>query len=131
MASSRRITLEQLPAAVDEILKEYTNGITDSLPEITEKVGKAGAKAVQSAAKSKFNGKKYASGWRTNIERTRAGANVTIYNSKLPGLPHLLEHGHAKRGGGRVEGRVHIAPVEQKLIAEYERKIINDLSRNS
>ena len=130
MASNRRITLEQLPAAVDEILKEYTNGITDSLPEITEKVAKKGAKAVQSSAKSKFNGKKYAAGWKTYTEHTRLGATVTIYNSKLPGLPHLLEHGHAKRGGGRVEGRAHIAPVEQKLVKEYERKVINELTRN-
>lgn len=128
MASNRRISLEQLPDAISDILDEYQGEILSNLPEITDKVGKKGVQALKTSAKSKFNGTKYAAGWRSTTEYTRMGANVTIYNAKLPGLPHLLEHGHAKRGGGRVEGRAHIQPVEEKLIKEYERKIINDLS---
>lgn len=127
MAKSRLISPEQLPEAIDEILSEYQGQILRNLPEITNEVGKKGVQALKNSAKNKFNGKKYASGWRSQTERTRMGATVTIYNGKLPGLPHLLEHGHAKRGGGRVEGRAHIQPVEEKLIKEYERKIINDI----
>ena len=56
---------------------------------------------------------------------------MTIYNAKLPGLAHLLEHGHAKVNGGRTAPRVHIAPVEKKLIEEYERNVENDIIRNS
>ena len=128
MASNKRVTLQQLPDAINEILKEYEGDILRNLPEITEQVGKKGVTALKNESKSKFNGKKYAGGWRSQTEKTRLGATVTIYNGKLPGLPHLLEHGHAKRGGGRVEGRAHIAPVEKKLIKEYERKIINDIT---
>lgn len=129
--ANRKVTMEQLPEAIKEILDEYAGEIYKFLPEITEEVGKTGVKALRTSAKQKFDGKKYAGGWRSLTERHRYGATVTIYNGRLPGLPHLLEHGHANRNGGRTKGRVHIAPVEEKLINEFEKKVEHDITRNS
>ena len=129
--ANKKVTMEQLPGAIREILEQYEGEINRFLPEITEEVGKTGVKALRTSAKQKFNGKKYAGGWRSVSERNRYGATVTIYNGRLPGLPHLLEHGHAKRGGGRVDGRAHIAPVEEKLIRDFEKKVEHDITRNS
>ena len=42
-------------------------------------------------------------------------------------LAHLLEHGHAKRGGGRVRAIPHIAPAEQTGIEELEKEIAKAL----
>ena len=43
-------------------------------------------------------------------------------------IAHLLEHGHAKRGGGRVAARPHIAAAEEKGIRDLEDRIKEGLS---
>jgi hypothetical protein len=132
MASRRKVTLDTFADALKEILDEYAGEITDSVQEVTAKVTKAGAKAVKSESLSSFNDVhlkkgRYGTGWTTQIETGRLSAQGVIYNKKYPGLPHLLEHGHAMRGGGRTKGKLHIAPVEKKIIEMYEREIINDI----
>lgn len=125
---AKKITVDQLGAEVAKILDEYAGEITQNIPEITEKVGKTGVQALKNSTKAAVKGNKYWKGWKDEFERNRLGATVTLYNAKLPGLAHLLEHGHAKQNGGRTSAKVHIAPVEEKLIDEFERKIENEIS---
>lgn len=120
-----RTNAVNLGAAVDKILAEYVDGVQEDLVEVTNKVAREGVKALRAASRSTFGGSgKYASGWA--VEKAKGGrqivAEAMIYN-KLPGLPHLLENGHAKRGGGRVAGRVHIAPIEEKLVEDYVKAV--------
>lgn len=117
-----KVTIDNLDIAVQNILKEYDNEVSLNLDVITQKVGKAGVKALNSAAKSKFDGNKYNKSWTSTTEKGRLYSRV-ILHSKMAGLPHLLEHGHAKVNGGRVKGRAHIQPVEKKLVTEYEREV--------
>lgn len=121
---AKTIPLEKLGAEIEHILTEYSKEVTTELQDATELVTKAGARAVSQNARAQFGGSgKYARGWRGQTERDRLSAEGVIYNATTPGLPHLLEHGHAKRGGGRVPGRSHIKPVEDKIIKDFERKV--------
>ena len=119
---ARRVTLEGLPDAIADILDEYEDETIRSSHEVVKKVAQAGARAVNSAASAAFGGKRYRSSWSAQIQNSRLDAGAVIY-SRVPGLPHLLENGHAKRGGGRTTGKSHIKPVEEKLVKEFENEL--------
>ena len=124
---AKKSPIERLQADVSAILEEYGEEVAEHLDEVTKDIGKKGAKALRSSSSGSFGGSgKYARGWTYEVEEGRLGTTVTIYN-RTPGLPHLLENGHAKRGGGRVPGRSHIAPVEAELIDAYEKEVASRL----
>ena len=120
---AKKIPIDQLQSELHKILEEYGEDVANGTSEAVTKVAQKGAKAVRGNSAGSFGGSgKYAKGWTYQSEYRRLGSVATIYN-RTPGLPHLLENGHAKRGGGRVPGRTHIAPVETEIITEIERAI--------
>lgn len=116
---AKTCTIDNMDAAIMDILNEYEEFTVHTVREATQKIAKEGVKALKSSSGAFGGSGKYARGWTSTSEGGRLDTTVTIHN-RTPGLPHLLENGHAKRGGGRVAGRVHIAPVESKLIGDYE-----------
>ena len=48
---------------------------------------------------------------------------VTVYSPSRYMLAHLLEKGHAVRGGGRAPAKPHIAPAEEAGIKQLEADI--------
>ena len=112
-----KVTADNFAEACQKILEEYQDDLVKDTGKLVKKLAQKGAQAVKSGS-SVFGGSgKYASGWTSQYEESRLSKTATIYN-KTPGLPHLLENGHAKRNGGRVAGRTHIAPVEEAVSNE-------------
>lgn len=121
---AKKVPLDKLQSEIDKIMDEYKDHVTDGVKDVVEAVTKAGAKAVRSEAQSKFGGTgEYAKGWTSKVEKDRLGAQGVIYNKNYR-LPHLLEKGHANRGGGRTPGRAHIKPVEEKINKEFGEKVV-------
>lgn len=127
---SKKVSIENLGDYVSGILEEYADNIDANIAEVTKKVGQSGVKALKAESESHFNGHKYAKSWTYATYQGRLYTTVVIYNKK-PGLPHLLEYGHAMVSGGRhigdVKGRAHIEPVEQELIETYQKEVISKL----
>lgn len=125
---AKQVPIDKLAVEVDKILQKYGDDVQDNLNDIVKDITKKGAKTLKAESQSTFGGTgKYAAGWTSQAETGRVSAQGTIYNGSLPGLPHLLEHGHANRNGGRTPGRVHISKVEDALIKEYESKVMSKL----
>ena len=117
-----------LAVEIEKILNDYGNDVTQHVRQVTREIAKKGAAKVRSNARGKLNQHtgKYARGWTYKVEDRRYAPTATIYD-KVYQLPHLLEHGHAKRGGGRVDGREHIKPVEEEVIRLFEEAIKKEI----
>ena len=109
---SRTVKIDQLAEAIGEELEEYSKLTTVSMKAAVTKAGNSVRKDIGANAPVKSG--RYAKSWR--IKKTRESSTkleVTVYSPTRYMLAHLLEHGHAKRGGGRVKAIPHIAPAEE------------------
>ena len=124
----KKIQIDQLAEAVNEQLEEYNKLSMEVVKAAVTKAGTAVKKDIGANAPSKTG--RYAKSWRTKKTKESSTAlEVTVYSRSRYMLAHLLEHGHAKRNGGRVRAIPHIAPaeeaVEEQLMANIERGLKN------
>lgn len=125
---AKRVTLDNLASEIHKIVEEYCEGVVDGVDIGVQKTAQLGARALNAASGASFGGKKYRRSWTSQFEKQRTHSSAVLYSTK-PGLPHLLEYGHAKRNGGRVPGRTHIAPVEQELIRVFEKEVKSSIEQ--
>ena len=123
---AKAIGLDGLAEAISDILEEYQTEIDRGTKECVRKVAKAGVQALKEVSPVRTG--EYASGWASEIKDGRIGATATLYNAKKAGLVHLLEHGHVTRNGtgrtfGRTPAHVHVKPVEEQLMADFQEQI--------
>lgn len=119
-----KVTPEQLPKAFAEIVEKYKDDLVSATNDVVRDMGRKTAAAVRTSASAVTKGK-YARNWTFTVEG-RVNPTAIIYN-RVPGLPHLIEFGHAKRNGGRVPGKPHVKPVEDKAVIEFEKELIKKL----
>ena len=122
----RIVRIDDLANVVMEGLQEYADLATDSMKAAVKKAGNTVKTDITANAPERTG--RYAKSWRAKTTKESATAlEVTVYSPTRYMLAHLLEHGHAKRGGGRVAAIPHIAPAEQRGADELEREIERSL----
>jgi len=124
-----KISVDQLAAEIAKGLAEYSQDVVEKVNVSSEKVGKAAVKKLKQTSPKKTG--KYAKSWTMSTEKAIGQPDLRIIHVKAPHyrLTHLLEYGHAKVGGGRVEGRPHIRPAEEEVIREFTREVEEVIKR--
>lgn len=117
-----KVSVSGLADVVMEGLAEYAELATEDMKAAVKKAGQTVRKEIQAGAPVKTGA--YKKSWAVKTTReTSSFMEVTVHSRNRYQLAHLLEFGHAKRGGGRVSGKPHIAPAEEKGIRQLEEEI--------
>lgn len=112
--------MRDLAAEIAYELENFSNEVDEIVSEEIETVGKEMAKELKEVSPKRTGG--YAKGW---LIKRESKHKIIVQNKKKPYLTHLLEHGHAKRNGGRVRAIPHIKPTEIK----YQEKLAENIKR--
>ena len=128
MLMGKTIPVDKLAEEVMNGLEEYAELTADVLKKEIQEAGKVAKQQISETAPRKTG--RYAKSWAVKkISETSNSLEVTVHSKNRYMLTHLLENGHAKRGGGRVAAIPHIAPAEETAIQSLERNIERELGR--
>lgn len=122
--------MTDIDGMASEIMKgltEYADLADTEMKKAVRKTAAAVKKEISANAPEKTG--TYAKSW--TAKKTKENSHsleMTVHSKNRYRLAHLLEKGYAKRGGGRVSGRPHIAPAEENGVQMLEKLIEEALS---
>ena len=113
-----KVTSDDFAYEVNKLLGEYQRGLYTQVEPVFRKTANDTRKVLRQTSPKGKTGK-YARGWQYELKMNSriGGGTLNIYNA-MPGLTHLLEHGHAIRNGtgrsyGSVPARPHIEAANE------------------
>lgn len=104
--------------SIDDMASEIMSGLQEYADLADAEMKKAVKKTAtevkkEIAANAPVKSGRYKKSWTAKkIKENSHTLEMTVHSKDRYQIAHLLEHGHAKRGGGRVAAIPHIAPAE-------------------
>ena len=123
---SRTVSIDEMDNAIMEELEKYADLAADELKAAVKETAASVRKDIQAGAPVDTG--KYKKSWSVkNVREDSESIELVVHSRNRYQIAHLLEHGHAKRRGGRVAAKPHIASAEQrgneKLVQTIEQKL--------
>jgi len=115
----RTVSVDELGNAIAQEFEKYVDMTAEEVKVAVKEVADDVKDKIQSGAPVDTG--KYKRSWTvTQTGKFALGAEYTVHSAKHYRLTHLLEYGHAKRGGGRTKAQPHIAQGEALAIKELK-----------
>ena len=122
----QKVSIGNMASAINDILTDYAKTTTESVKKAITETGKEIQADIKAGSPIKSG--KYAKSWSVkNTKESSHALEVTVYSKNRYQMAHLLEFGHAKRGGGRTRAIPHITPAEERGIRKLEEKIEREI----
>ena len=123
---NRTVSIDEMDSAIMDELEKYAELASDDLKAAVKETAASVRKDIQAGAPVDTG--KYKKSWSVkNVHEDSESIDLVVHSRNRYQIAHLLEHGHAKRGGGRVAAKPHIAAAEQrgkeKLVTTIEQKL--------
>lgn len=116
------VNINDIADVIMQGLNEYAELAMEDMKEAVKHASAAVRKDIKANAPADTG--KYAKSWTTKkVRETSQTLTMVVHSKNRYQLAHLLEYGHARRNGGRVEGKAHIASAEQHGIRQLQEEI--------
>lgn len=124
-----KVSIDEMDQAINEQLQKYAGSVTEDMKDSLRESAKEIRKDIARNAPVRTG--RYKKSWSVKkIAENSTSLDLVVHSKNRYQLTHLLEFGHAKRNGGRVEGKPHIQPAEEagkkKLVESLKEKVRNE-----
>lgn len=115
--------------AIMSELQAYTNELAERVNKSARSCANKLRRTLEETSPEKTGD--YKKGWKVRqVYKDQAGSQFVVHNATDYQLTHLLEYGHAIKGGTkRVKAIPHIAPAEEMIIKEFTAKVEKDIQK--
>lgn len=110
-------------AAIMKELETYSNDLVERINVSSKECANKLKREIQQSSPKKTGS--YKKGWRVKqVYKSHTLSQYVVHNATDYQLTHLLEFGHAIKGGTqRVKPIPHIAPAEEKVVDEFMNEV--------
>ncbi len=116
----KTVPVDEMGNAIQKEFEEYVEHTAKEVKKTVKEVADDVTEEIKS--KAPVDTGRYKKSWvATQTKDTSLSSEYTVHSEKHYRLTHLLEFGHAKRGGGRTKARPHIASGEALAIRELKK----------